>query len=373
MLLPVAGAGARATTPRDAKTTDTRIDSKASQATVAKDSVQVNAFTLNHHKGNSLVWSWVPKIEYSVNGPIVSGDQLNVEFSLPNGPWLRFDCRTQTRAAKSVLEVECGGREIAENNATTQSGQVDFRIKMRNELAGTDNVLFSGKFKVGKAKSNQKGPKGSNYSVFYVDHDWNLPIGYVFYEYDERFDFDDPRRIAKPTFNIAIWTRGESSEFAVPHIFYKGSEVGKMYYNGQEMGTPNCSVPETENNTTQITEPAGQYKWIRWKCAFSNVIPWNRSTEKNETMFGRLHLFIENPGEYEIKIIRSGRLIRIFKFSVDRSGRLVDNGFARSMNLGSDRMIVPVQVLGDQDGDWDKMAWKSEAFYGNPLPDLFVP
>ena len=38
-----------------------------------------------------------------------------------------------------------------------------------------------------------------------------------------------------------------------------------------------------------------------------------------------------------------------------------------SNKLGSDRVIVPVQIIGDQDGAWDKAAWKTEAFYGNPL------
>jgi hypothetical protein len=29
--------------------------------------------------------------------------------------------------------------------------------------------------------------------------------------------------------------------------------------------------------------------------------------------------------------------------------------------------IYPVTIIGDQDGMWDKAAWKTEAFYGNPL------
>ncbi|HEV7473994.1 MAG TPA: hypothetical protein VGN90_08095 [Pyrinomonadaceae bacterium] len=33
----------------------------------------------------------------------------------------------------------------------------------------------------------------------------------------------------------------------------------------------------------------------------------------------------------------------------------------------ANRVIVPVQVIGDQDGTWDKTAWKTESFYGNPL------
>src|SRR5580765_4968869 len=55
----------------------------------------------------------------------------------------------------------------------------DFVIKMRNELAGTDSTLFTGKMKVGKVRSNEQGPKAVNKFVYYVDHDWNLPIGYA--------------------------------------------------------------------------------------------------------------------------------------------------------------------------------------------------
>ena len=51
---------------------------------------------------------------------------------------------------------------------------------MRNELQGTDTTLFTGKMKVGKHKSNEAGPKAANKFVYYVDHDWNLPIGYVY-------------------------------------------------------------------------------------------------------------------------------------------------------------------------------------------------
>ena len=40
---------------------------------------------------------------------------------------------------------------------------------------------------------------------------------------------------------------------------------------------------------------------------------------------------------------------------------------AHTNKLGSDRVIVPVQIIGDQDGQWNRAAWKTEAFYGNPL------
>ncbi len=90
-------------------------------------------------------------------------------------------------------------------------------------------------------------------------------------------------------------------------------------------------------------------------------------------MFGRLFLFNENPGEYEMKILHKGRLIRSFKFAVDAEGKLVDNSIAKTNKLGSDRIIVPVQVVGDQDGPWDRNAWKTAAFYGNPLTGFIAP
>jgi hypothetical protein len=75
----------------------------------------------------------------------------------------------------------------------------------------------------------------------------------------------------------------------------------------------------------------------------------------------------ENAGDYEIKILYKGHLVRSIKFAVDANGKIVDNGIATANKLGNDRVIVPVQVLGDSDGPWDKNAWKTDAFYGNPL------
>ena len=36
-------------------------------------------------------------------------------------------------------------------------------------------------------------------------------------------------------------------------------------------------------------------------------------------------------------------------------------------NVGSDRSIILVQIIGDQDGNWNKAAYKTDAYYGNPL------
>jgi hypothetical protein len=54
------------------------------------------------------------------------------------------------------------------------------------------------------------------------------------------------------------------------------------------------------------------------------------------------------------------------KFSVTADGKF-DNGIASANKLGTTRTIMPVQILGDQDGQWNRTAWKTDAFYGHPL------
>ncbi|HSS22129.1 MAG TPA: hypothetical protein VLL54_18815 [Pyrinomonadaceae bacterium] len=338
------------------------------QPTVAKDSVQVTAFTLSSYKGDFKTFSWVPRLKVRVNGPVASGSQIYAEFSTGAGTWVKFDCPTEETVAGRWRETECGGRDgIPEDKGSLYTGPVNFTIKMRNELAGGDMTLFTGKMKVAKVHSNETGPNFVNHFVFYVDQDWNLPIGYVFYERD------DIQEWKRPGFRFAFWQRGEYNAPFEPHLFHNGKEVGKLFSDGDEVGKASCGTTEVEDNTTQYTTPAGQFIWYRWKCEFPNVKAWNETGEENKTMFGPLYMMSENPGDYEIKIIYKGHLARSIKFAVDSDGKLVDNGIAKNNKLGNNRIIVPVQVLGDSDGTWDKLAWKTDAFYGNPLTGFTAP
>jgi hypothetical protein len=339
------------------------------QPTIQKDSVQVEAFTLSSYKGDFKTWSWVPQTQFRVNGPIPSGSQLYVEFTVPGiGPWVKYDCRTRETEKDHWWQPDmCGGRDgIPESKSITYTGPVSFTIKMRNELSGgADLTLFTGKAKVSKVHSNEVGPNFVNHFDYYVDQDWNLPIGYVFLEPDDVFG------MRKPRLAFSIWARGELNGSFEPHLFHNGKEVGKMIYEGQPVSVPSCGSNEVEHNTTHIAN--GQYVWTRMKCEFSSVLAWNKTDDSNDTMFGRLYLFSENAGEHEVKIIYKGHLVRSLKFSVDAEGKIVDNGIGAGNKLGRNRVIVPVQVLGDSDGQWDKNAWRTDAFYGNPLNGFTAP
>src|SRR3989441_9735875 len=309
------------------------------QPTIAKDSVQVTAFTLSSYKGDFKTWSWVPKTQFRVNGPIASGSQVYVEFTVPGtGAWVKYDCKTQETQKGFWWQPECGGRDgVSEDKGITYTGPVNFAIKMRNELMGGDVTLFTGKVKVGKVHSNETGPDYVNHFVYYIDQDWNLPIGYVFYEPDDIAGWN------KPSFSFAFWARGELNGPFEPHLFHGGKEVGKMFYNGEEVGKPSCGINEIEDNPTHITEPHGQFIWTRMKCDFSSVRAWNKTSDSNDTMFGRLYLMSENAGDYEIKILYKGHLVRSIKFAVDVEGKIVDNGIGTVNKLGNNRVIERVQ------------------------------
>jgi hypothetical protein len=338
----------------------TRNSAAQDQPTIAKDSIQVTAFTFNVYRKNYDVWSWVPRMEYRVNGPVASGSQLYVEFTIPGtGPWVKFDCQTDEVQQGRWWKTECGGRDIPEDKGSTYTGPVNFAIKMRNELAGSDSTLFTGKMKVAKAHSNESGPKVVNHFVYYVDHDWNLPIGYVYLTPNDLKGWD------YPDFHIAFWVRGDPVSFQ-PHLFYKGKEVGKMIWQGEEVGRASCEA-DIENGTTHYVDDSlpQKAKWSRVRCDFPSVKGQDKTGEA-PGMFGPLYVLAQNPGDYEFKLLWNNHLARSIKFTVGPEGKL-DNGIAAANKLGSNRVIVPVQIIGDQDGQWDRGAWKTEAFYGNPL------
>lgn len=332
------------------------------EPTIAKDSVQVTAWSIPEYRKNDKMWSWVPKIDFRVNGPIASGSQLYVDFKLPTGSWVSFDCKTGAIGPGYWWDVtDCGGNAIDHSKGVTHVGPVSFSIGLRNEVTETNQTLFTGKFKVGRVHSNTDSHEPAAEWVYYVDHDWNLPIGYIYLTGEDDAEW-------KP-FNAAFWVRGPYPNYE-PHVFYKGKEVGKIFIDGTPAGKATCTS-RVENETSHYVDDSvpGKARWERVECQFFNVLGGDNTGEKR-TAFpgqkGEAHVLSENPGEYELKMVSKGELARSIKFTVAADGSF-DNGIAKANKLGSDRVIVPVKVLGTQEGPWDKLAWKTGAFYGNPL------
>lgn len=324
------------------------------QPTIVKNWVQVKANTINSYRGNFDFWSWLPLVQFRTNGRLPSGAQYYVEFTQPGGAaWVKLDCDTD----QNGRGYECGGPNDPKEKAITAIGTVGFAIKMRNELAGTDATLFTGKAKVEKVLSDNYGPKATSNFVYFVNQDWNMPIGYLVVDPD------------KNHFNVAFWVRGESGK-TDPHLFYQGKEVGIIFHEDIQVGAPSCET-EVELNPTISTAESVPHrgKWRRMICEFNTVLGQNKGEPFG---FGKPHYLSDSPGEYEFKLLRNNKLARSIKFTVGADGSF-DNGITAANKVGSRRAIVPVTIIGDQDGPWDRNAWKTDAFYGNPLTGFTPP
>jgi len=281
--------------------------------------------------------AWLPVIAFWVNGPIASGSQLSVEFSLPTKPkWIEFDCDTGEIKKGEWWKTSCGGGPKAK--AVFYSGPVAFTIRLRNELLGTNSTIFTGKAKIVKVPEYP----GSKEFEYYFDDDWTIPIGYVFFA-------NDPGH-GVTSLHTAFWYRGNPPDIEA-HLFYMGKDIAKYTSAGNGAGD---------------WDPA-KFQWGLAECHFLGVY---RTQKEAEDGYDPKFSLEKNPGDYEVKVLIVNKLARSIKFSVDANG-IVDNGIATANKLGSDRIIVPVQVIGDQ-GPWDKLAWKTGAFYGNPLTGFAV-
>ena len=353
---------------------DSRTTTKplSTEPTVNKPSIQITLRTHQQYYRNGQedqeTWSWTPRIVYRVIGPIAAGSQLSVDFTLPSGkPWIKFDCNTKETAAGYWWETECGvnSADVKDEQASIETGVAGFKINLKNELEGTNKTLFSGKFKVEKFHVGVVDlPKFKNNFSYYVNYDWNLPIGYV-YGYDgmdARVGYPPSPTEARLTF--VTWFKGDPKNLEygqyVAYLYYQGKLVADSAGGGDKYGSSNCQITNAAYHESPNT-------YCRRRFTV-NAMVWDKQPEFHPRDFP----MYKNPGEYEIKVLENGKLARTAKFTMGANFQLVETGIGPNNNLGTGRIVVPVQVIGDQDGQWDRNAFKTDAFFVNPLTGFVV-
>jgi hypothetical protein len=337
--------------------------------TINKPSIQVTLQVHKGYKGDPETWSWTPTINFRVNGPVTVGSHLSVEYSLPtNKSWLKFDCGTGEAGPYSWVGVQNCGQNPPDEQAVTYIGPVDFRINLKNELEGKGLTLLAGKFTVERFHEGTVDlPKFKNNFVYYVNYDWNLPIAYVFGEdvsYVEKPSYKMvPASLNGSRLMVAFWFKGQDKA-----LIY-GKFGAYLYYQGRlvaETVTEGTSCEVIDRPESNVDSPNGY-------CArMFNIkaMVWDKNPEYRPADFFPMH---KNPGEYEIKVLQDGKLARTAKFTMGSNYQIVDTGIGKQNTLGTWRTVVPALIVGDQDGQWDRNAYKTAAFFGNPMSGFIAP
>ncbi len=287
-------------------------------------------------------WTWTPSIRMKISGPISSSTSISVDYTFPNGSsFAKVKCDNVSAVAETEFLTinDCGFRQ-EDAVATNQTGLFGFQIKMSDPLSNTNKVLFSGKFTVGKQLYNpDKLPAKNKQFYYYVDQDWRLPFGYVGTWYG-----DTTNNLYTET-----WVKGRIKDLSQirGYLFYKGKQVSETTGSFNLRASP-PETPQWEYTLLQLRfpaltdKPAGEYDgWKLW----------------------------ENPGDYEVKIMRDGAIARTLTFTIGPDGKPKDTGALKANGIAKEGALVRVNVLAG-DGTWRKDAWKTEAYFHNPITGL---
>lgn len=306
-------------------------------------------------------WSWVPRGEFYITGPLPGGSQIVVNFTKPDGsPWLSLPCQTPELAEGELARVQLP--DLEEQKAATFSGTLGFQIVLKNELTSTKKVLYSGKYVVKTFHSPYD--KAANATEFYVDHDWLLPLGYL--------SMNTQISEEAPVLEVRLWLRGQTSgdDKVAAYIFYKGKQIASSKHLGDGGSADEIHVSSDLLVTTpgmQTNDPA----WHRVVLSCMKVRLYLDPTKKSANNYSAQHFLAVNPGDYELKLTRDGKPIRSATFTVGSDGKIVNNG--QNAALNTIWYTLPIKIDPAVEPGANLATYKTGAFYGNPLPGFIAP
>jgi hypothetical protein len=295
--------------------------------------------------------SWYPRLSFTIQGPLEGGSQLSCNFKKPDGTvWVNQLLETPEIGADETRQIDMPVNPVKDElNGIIATGLFSFTVNLKNALSGQNTSLYNGKFKVGKFPLGSTAPKDKNNFEFYVDHDWTLPIGHMY--------FDSQEAEEAPRLHTIMWFRGDvNSEKLAAYVFYKGKQICSTKTDGASM----------ENFVVNCPGHLPQAKWVRWHFKFLTVAS-NYQKISNNRLNPAIQLLDQNPGEYEIKVLREGKLVRTATFTVGPDGKIVDNGLAARNKMGGEWTLLPIKVVPGMDGKANTATYKADAFYGNPV------
>ena len=304
-------------------------------------------------------WSWRPRYNFSIAGPLVGGSQVSISFYKPDGAlWMTTPCTAKEIPEGQTVNIVNPNDSTpeAERQTNIATGKYSFKINVKNPLAGTNKTIYDGKFTVNKFHVGPDLPVNKGQFDFYVEHDWLMPIGYLFWNMD-------PNEEA-PQVKSLMWFRGDlKTEQVAAYFYYNGKMICSTANPEQGSGYPRLSLI----TPSSVPDP----RWLGFVFHFAKVAITNKMTSANQ--YPDTFFLDKNPGEYVIKVLVKGQLARTTGFTVGADGKIVDNGITTANGMAGMNMILPVKVLPGGDVKTAPTSYKTDAFYGNPLTGFVIP
>ena len=353
---PMANAASPVSTADANKPATSRYPKAGENPLLLKTTLDIRCDTENRYwkmPNESNYTSWVPQVRFKVLYAGATKLRLMVEYFNPDGsPWMSEMVKQNTaNAYEQTVELitdRVGDRFT--NKSTVSTGL--YGIKITDTRDGA--VLFQGKFKVGKFKFGPNIPMFKNQHEFYVEQDWNMPIGYVWLNYG------NDRNAPLPT--ASMWIKGETRlDDLEARLFYNGEQIATTDDMGEARSVQQRYPNSLENKETHRWE-LFDFAWYKFRYI---------ATPQGGRMYANARKMNEMPGDYTVKVFHKGVQIREVSFKVE-DGEFADTGYGIKNGFAESKVIVPVKIMGTKD-KWNATQWKTDAFYGNPVSGFSAP
>ena len=335
----------------------------SSTPVLLKDTLEIRTYRLPFWKqrDQGSQWSWVPQVSFHILHDGSSTLRYTAEWFKPDGSlWFSENLRPGSavgRVQKVFIKSEVPTEEV-EKLASIIGGT--YGVKIANAKSG--EVAFQGKFKVGKLAPLSGDPKYKNQFDFYVEHDWLLPVAYVGYDNEENFEAPHP--------SVWMWFKGDKQQ--------AGDFEARLFYNNRQIASTdeNCNncvkSPDQERAVESCPGREETCHWHLRRFYWKNFVTINEQYDFFKSRVPNTTATNDAPGEYTVKVFYKNEQIREAKFNVDASGAVAPNDFSDKIYLINHKVLVPAKVSGTAE-KWNPAAWKTDMFYGNPLPGFNVP
>lgn len=294
--------------------------------------------------------SWVPRINFDVVYGGSTKLRLKADYFMPDGS-LWFSEPLEHRG--SFSERSSIGRVSSQSDSNRDQKSIVtgglFGIKITN--IRDNSTVFQGKFKVVRYKPTVSDARYKNEVDYYVDYDWKLPFAFA--------DLNWQTDYATPT--IRMWFKGENLKTE--------NLEARLFHNGQQIATTDDGGG-VGSGERYYADKRGNDEALFWReVTFS----WSRRVEfivtedlRNFTAYKNAKFINQMPGEYVVKVYHNGEQVRETKFAIGNDGTYADNGIAKQSNLTTNKVMLPVKVMGTME-KWNPANAKAMGFYGNPV------